>query len=221
MTTRFGFFSLICCFLFYGCGDANLHLKMQLQKTDGLTAGDAVVFKNEKVGTVTSVQSRDAGGYVANIVISEQHRQIATVGSDFLLTDEPSEARGKRVEIVQGQSGGKPLQDGAVVQGTPQTAAAGVFTEILKGFRRGLENLREETERFRQELQKVPDSEEARRLEQEWTRLIEEVQKAQAEAQRSLRQELLPKLQEELDRLRRKLEDIKPEDHERAKPFET
>jgi len=85
----------------------------------------------------------------------------------------------------------------------------------------GLRTLREQTERFRRELENVPDSDEARQLREEWHGLLEEIQKAQSEAEESLREEILPKLEEEMENLRKRFEELKPKDPKRGPPLET
>ena len=211
-------FSLFC----YGCADGALHLKMELEKTYGLTAGDPVVFENDTVGAVASVKSRDPDGFIANLEIAKEKREFATTDARFRIADRLSVAQRKQVEISHAGAAGTPLKQGETVQGTVVASAPLFpFSELFGGMAEGLRNLREQTERFRREFENVPDSDEARQLREEWRRLVEEIQKAQSEAAESLREEILPKLEEEMENLRKKFEEMKPKDPKRGPPLET
>ncbi len=209
--------SLFC----YGCADGTLHLKMELEKTYGLTAGDPVVFENNTVGAVASVEARDPNGFIANLEIAKERRELATTDARFRIADRLSAAQRKQVEIIHVGADGTPLEEGATVEGTVASAPLFPFSELFGGMTEGLRNLREQTERFRREFENIPDSDEARRLREEWRRLLEEIQKAQSEAEESLREEILPKLEEELENLRKKFEEMKPKDRKRDRPLET
>lgn len=209
--------SLFC----YGCADGALHLKMQLEKTYGLTAGDPVVFENDTVGAVASVEAGDPSGFIANLEIAKEKRGLATTDARFRIADRLSVAQRKQVEIVHAGAAGTPLEDGATVQGAPASAPLLPFNELFGGMAEGLRNLREQTERFRRDFENVPDSDEARQLREEWRRLLEEIRKAQSQAEESLREEILPKLEEEMENLRKKFEEMIPRDPKRGPPLET
>ncbi|MGH8507847.1 MAG: hypothetical protein ACREVH_03910 [Gammaproteobacteria bacterium] len=206
--------------LFSGCADGTLHLKMQLEETYGLSAGDLVVFENDPVGAVVSVAPRDPNGFIANLEIVKEKRALATTDARFRIADHPSVAQRKQVEIIHAGVG-TPLDDGATVQGVPASAPLFPFSELLGGMTEGLRNLREQTERFRREFENLPDSDAALQLREEWRRLLEEIQKAQGEAEESLREDILPKLEEEMENLRKKFEELKPKGAKRGPPFET
>ncbi len=160
--------SLFC----YGCADGTLHLKMQLEKTYGLSAGDPVVFENDTVGAVASVESRDPNGFIANLEIVEEKRELATTDARFRIADRLSVAQRKQVEIIHAGAAGTPLEDGATVQGTVASAPLFPFSELFGGMTEGHRNLREQTERFRREFENIPDSGAARQLREEWRLLL-------------------------------------------------
>jgi len=221
MVLKCSLLSLALSLFCYGCADGALHLKMELEKTYGLSAGDPVVFENNTVGAVASVESRDPNGFVANLEIAKQKRELATTDARFRIADRLSVAQRKQVEIIHAGAAGTPLEDGATVQGTVASAPLFPFRELFGGMTEGLRTLREQTERFRRELENVPDSDEARQLREEWHGLLEEIQKAQSEAEESLREEILPKLEEEMENLRKRFEELKPKDPKRGPPLET
>ena len=221
MILKSSLLSLALILLLYGCADGALHLKMELEKTYGLSAGDPVVFEIDTVGAVASVESRHPNGFIANLEIPKEKRDLATTNARFRIADRPSVAQRKQVEIIHAGADGTPLEDGATVQGTLASAPLFPFSELFGGMTEGLRTLREQTERFRREFENVPDSNEARQLREEWRRLVEEIQKAQSEAEESLREEILPKLEEEMENLRKKFEEMKPKDPKRGPPIET
>ncbi|MGH8532804.1 MAG: MlaD family protein [Gammaproteobacteria bacterium] len=221
MILKSSLLSLALSLSFYGCADGALHLKMQLEKTYGLSAGDPVVFENDTVGAVASVESRDPDGFIATLEIAEEKRKLATTDARFRIAERLSVGQGKQVEIVHAGADGTPLEEGATVQGTLASAPLFPFSELFGGMTEGLRSLREQTERFRRELKNIPDSDEARQLREEWRRLVEEIQEAQSEAKESLREEILPKLEEEMENLRKKFEEMKPKDPKRGPPLET
>ncbi len=124
---------------------------------------------------------------------------------------------------MQTRPDGKPLAEGAIVEGSSSPGPLGPFpiAEILRQIGAALRNLREQVERFRQEFEKVPRSEAAQKLEQEWHRLMEEIQRAQSAAEGSLKKDLLPKLQKELDELRKRFDELEKTGEKKAKPLET
>ncbi|MDP9129441.1 MAG: hypothetical protein M3N35_03570 [Candidatus Binatota bacterium] len=221
MVLKSSLLSLTLSLFCYGCADGALHLKMELEKTYGLSAGDPVVFENDTVGAVASVEPRDPNGFIANLEIAKEKRELATTDARFRIADHLSGAQRKQVEIIHAGVDGTSLEDGATVQGSPASAPLFPFSELFGGMAEGLRNLREQTERFRREFENIPDSDEARQLREEWRRLVEEIQKAQSEAKESLREEILPKLEEEMENLRKKFEEMKPEDPKRGSPLET
>ena len=72
MIVKFSLLSLALSLSCYGCADGTLHLKMELEDTYGLSTGDPVVFENDTVGTVASVESRDPNGFIANLEMSRR-----------------------------------------------------------------------------------------------------------------------------------------------------
>lgn len=210
---------LILWTILAGCSQ-DLHFKIHYSDVDGLTKGDPLTLNDRQVGTVTSIDAAKEGGYLVGVTVDRAAASAATVESSFYLVDNPQNPAHKRIEIVQTRPDGKPLPAGAVVEGSyPGPLGAIPFGSMLKEFGNVLQNLRGQVERFRQELEKLPDSEEAKKLEKEWRQLMEQMLEAQNAAEGSLKKDLLPKLQKEMDDLKKKLQEL--EQRDRKKPLET
>jgi hypothetical protein len=202
-----------------GCSQ-DLHFKIHYGHVDGLAIGDPLTLNDRQVGQVTAIDTAKEGGYLVSVTVDRESISAATSESNFYLVDNPQDTARKRIDIVQARPDGKPLAEGAVVEGSyPGPLGPLPFGAILKEFGNALWDLRGQVERFRQELEKVPNSEEARKLEEAWRQLMKEMLEAQNAAEGSLKKDLLPKLQEELENLKKKLQEL--EQGGRKKPLET
>lgn len=83
------------------------------------------------------------------------------------------------------------------------------FDQLLRGFAEGFGVVRERLERFRSQLERLPQSAEAQELQDQWARLQAEMQKAQEATEDSVKRDWIPKLQKEMDALEKRLEDLR------------
>lgn len=213
---------LALCLNLLGCSQ-DLHFKIHFAETSGLSEGDPLVLNDQKIGEITAIEAAEDSGQLVSVAVDRAAASAATVESNFFLADDPTDPKRKRIEIVQTRPDGKPLAEGAIVEGSSPPGPLGSFpfAEILKEFSGALRNLREQVERFRQEFEKVPRSEAAQKLEQEWLRLMEEIRQAQSAAEGSWKKDLLPKLQKELEELRKRFDELQKNGEKNAKPLET
>lgn len=195
--------------LLAGCGDRSLHLKVHYRDADGLHAGAPVVKGGAAIGTVESIAADPEGGYLVGIAIADKFAAAATSASRFYLSDQAREPGKKQIEIEQTTLGGPVLAEGATVEGSERSAPLAPLGNLLRQFGQGIQGLRGQLEQFQQELRKIPDSPEAKRLQDEWQRLTEEMAKAQAETEESVKKDLLPRLQQEMDRLQERFRDFR------------
>lgn len=198
------------------CGEGPLDLNLQVPSADGLLPGASVVLGDRVVGQVVAVELDPAGGYVARLMIAPEARDAATENSRFLVVPDPAEPLRRRIELKAGAPGSTPLAEGAAVRGTVEPAPLFPLGDMLRGLTEGLGSLRDQVERFRSELQRLPRSEEAKRLGEEWTRLREELRQAQEATEESVKKELVPKLRQELETLERKFREL--DEAAKAKP---
>jgi len=207
--------------LLTACGQ-DLNFKVHFADIGGLKAGAPVLADSQPVGEVTGIEGDAGKGYLVGVSIDRQHQAVATEDSQFVLADLPNDASQKCIEIVQSRPGGKPIVDGATVEGSYPTPLGNFpFGELFKEIGRAMKDFTGQVERYRKEFEKLPDSEEGKRLQQDWRKLLDELTKAQSSAESTLRKDVVPKLQEELDVLRKKLEELQKEPKKPGKPVET
>lgn len=196
--------------LLAGCLESALHLSVRLQRVDGLAAGDAVVFRGQPVGEVDQVEYSPAGVFLAHIHIAAEYREAATTATRFYLADDPAQPGKRRIE-VEHPGGGQALAENAVVDGGNRSGLGGLFPfdAILQGMGEGLRQFRGQVEQLQRGLEKLPQSEDAKKLEEEWQRLMEQLDQAGKNAEKDWEPRLRQRL-EELDRRFRQLEPKSP-----------
>jgi ABC-type transporter Mla subunit MlaD len=190
------------------CTDGPLDLNLRLDRPPGLAPGAPVLLGNQTAGQVAAVQPDASGGYVAQLEIAPEFRKQATQDARFVVVRDADGSGRRHVEIEPGKPGSPLLADHAQVRGSIEPEPLFPLGEILRGFTDALGQLRGEVERFRGEMQRLPQSEDAQRLKEEWAKLMEEMKQAQETAEESVKKDLLPKLQRELDELDRKLKKL-------------
>jgi ABC-type transporter Mla subunit MlaD len=200
--------------LLSACGGGALDLNLQLPSAGGLQPGSPVMLNDQVVGQVTAVEPGPSGGFVAKLAIEPKAREQATKGARFVVVRDPADPNRRRVELRPGQPGSPPLAEGATVPGSIESEPLFQLGEMLRSFTEGLNSLRDQVERFRSELQRLPRSEEAKQLKEEWLRLQEEMKQAQEATEETVKKELIPKLQQEMDALEKKFRELE----EAAKP---
>lgn len=186
--------------------ERTLRFAVHFSAAPGLLAGDAVVFRQQIIGTVAKVQGDAQGGFLALIEIEGSHAGAATEDSRFYLDNDPERPGHKRIEIEQDKTGGRAIPEGATVEGRERLSSLIPYGAILDSFRQGVQELTERLRDFQESLKEVPGSPEARQLEQEWRRLLEEMEQARRATDQALREKLIPQLQKELDALRKRLD---------------
>lgn len=194
--------------LLSACAAGALHLNLLLDSAAGLRPDTPIVLGNQTVGKVTAVNPDGAGGYVARLEIAPEFRGTATQDARFVVSRDPNAPDARRIELKPGQPGAPPLADGASVRGAIESEPLFPLGEILRGFTDGLNQLRDQVERFRSEMRRLPQSPEAQRLKDEWGRLMDEMKKAQESTEESVKKDALPKLQRQLDELDRQFKDL-------------
>lgn len=192
-----------------GCGQ-DLRFKISYADVGNLAAGDPVVLDGQVVGKVTRVEQSQGGGHLAEIAIPRKSAQVATHDASFVLAPDPDRPDRRRIEIVLANPGGRAIADGEVVEGSyPSPQGLFPFGDILRSFGDLLRDLRGQVEQFRQDVQKLPESPEGKRLQEEWRALADQIARAQNEAGEAVKKDLLPKLEKQMEELRRRMENIR------------
>ncbi|HLF95549.1 MAG TPA: hypothetical protein VI457_00250 [Methylococcaceae bacterium] len=186
--------------------ERSLRFRVHFPADPGLVSGDAVVLRQQVIGSVAKVEGNAQDGFLASVEIAGEFAGAATEDSRFYLDNDPERPGHKRIEIEQERAGGRPIAPGATVEGRERLSSLIPFGAILDSFRQGLQELGDQLHDFQQGLKEVPDSPEARQLEREWRRLQEEMDAARRETDKVLREKLIPQLQKELDELRKRFD---------------
>ena len=190
--------------VFLGCKEGALHIKARYDQIQGLKEEDRVIFEQNHIGQVTGVFYSEHGYYVVDLAIEKRFANAVTEHAEFFIIEDPQNEGQKAIEMIQTRRGGSPLQDGATVEGSVTSSA--VFGVMREDFEKGLEDFKEQFERFFEDLKSVPENEEVKKLEKELERLAETMKQSSKSVQEKIQKELLPRLKEEIGKLRKRLE---------------
>ena len=197
---------LLLTLVFVGCKESGLNLKIRYDQIQGLKEGDRVIFEQTHIGRVASVFYSEDGYYVVEVAIKKDFANAATEHSRFLITPDPLNENEKAIEIIQTPRGGTPLTDGATVIGTERSSER--VKQPWDNFGKTLDDLKKQFEEFAEDLRKIPESEEFKKLQKELERLLEQMKKSGDAAREKIQKELLPRLKREMEELREKLEKL-------------
>lgn len=183
--------------LFAGCN--TLDFTINFKDINGLGAGDPVVVDKTPVGRVTAIASPGNGRYAVSVEVDKAFKAFMTEHTVFRLAPSPAAPGRTVVRVTQAAPGGMPLQKGAVVQGAedpPVQGLSGMLKKLETGFGQ-----------FMEEMGRIPESEEYKRLESAMDALAEELKASGKEARETLKNDILPKLRKELETFKKRLED--------------
>lgn len=217
--------------LLWGCSENPLTLQVRFPAVSGLKQNDLVYFDKNEIGLVKKVVYTKQGDYLIELEIASSFKNTATENSRFYIEHSPAKTLNMAVIVEQELPGGVVLENGTVVQGSTRS---GYFAEILSDLQKKagaaqielnktlkelkssldttseeleatLDNLSVQFNSFADELGKVPDSQEVKRLEENIKQFADQFQKAQKDVQEHLRNEIIPKFRMELERLHKQL----------------
>jgi paraquat-inducible protein B len=207
---------LLVPLVFLGCRETGLNLKVRYYQIQGLNEGDRVIFEQNHVGQVAGIFYSEEGYYLVDVVIRKDFANAATDYSKFLITWDPEKEGKRAIEITQNPRGGTPLTDGAIVIGTARASPRS--NQPWGDFGKTLDDLKKQLEEFADDLRKIPESEEFKKLQKELERLLEEMKKSGDAAREKIEKEVLPRIKRELEKLKETLRRLGRE--EEVKPLE-
>ena len=199
---------------FMGCKENAHHIKVKYDQVYGLKKGGRVLFEHNHVGQVTAVFYSKEGYYLVSLSIKKSFANTATEHSRFIIIADPQDEKNKAIEIIQVQKGGSPLQDGAIVDGS--TKSSEFFGHMRDELDKGIENLKEQFDKFSEEIKRVPESDEFKKLKKELDVLLEELKKSGKSVKEKIEKELLPQIEKEVEKLRERLREF--EQKKESKP---
>lgn len=175
-------------------------------RANSLKPGNRVIWENQTIGSAGDFQSNPSGKTVVPLQIKPDFRQALTDQSRFLIQSDPDRPGSQSVKMVLLASGGKPLPDGAVVEGST------TFSLMIEKGSRGAQGipqvLQDVLDRLSKELGRLSDRELQKELEtrlDSWTR---ELKKSGEDTRRYFEKEVLPKLEQTVQDLLRRLREL-------------
>lgn len=184
------------------CSEKTTELHLQLGSTSGLSPGNLVILNGQTVGSVTAVKTDPAGDELAELTIRPEYKNSFTNLTRFtLVQDSRNSNNGWLVEVTTGTGTGTHLAEGTRVEAEKKLLPNLPLGEILKNLTQGLGMLSNQIQQFRVQMQKLPNSPEAKQLQQEWLKLQNEMEQAQKVTEESVKKQIIPKLQEQLKNL--------------------
>jgi len=198
-------FFLIFLIVFAGGCAQHLQINVLYDRTGGLQKGGPVYLGNQEIGTVQNPEVTSTGRIVVPLRIDADHRDQITDQSRFVMQAHPPQTDRPSIQVIQVSPGGRPLRDGAVVEGS---SSFGAYLE--KGTQEilGWTRLFEETLRgLEKEFNRLSAKEWQEKLEnqiEDWTK---ELERSGEEVQRYFLKEVLPRLEKSIRDLRRRLEE--------------
>lgn len=175
-------------------------------RTAGLNPGDRVIWENQTIGSVGDFQANPSGKTVVPLQVKPDFREALTDQSRFLIQADPDRPGSQMVKMVLLSSGGKPLPDGAVVEGS--TSFSLMIERGSRGIRGIPQILQDALDRLSTELGRLSDREWQKELESQLDSWERELKKAGEDTRRYFQKEVLPKLEQAVQDLVRRLKDL-------------
>lgn len=198
------FFVLLSMMLFMaGCNEGGMTFQIRFQQIDGLKQEDPVLFEKNQIGKVTRITYTKEGIYLVGVAIAEDFTHAATRDSRFFISRDPQDATRKAVEIINTSAAGEPLEEGATVEGSTRVAI--LLDQFLGNMKDAFKDLEKSLDDMTQPLQKIPDSNEVKKLQKELDDLLDTLKQKGASTRKKFEEEILPELQKKMDELRERL----------------
>ncbi len=189
-----------------GWYSGDLNLKIRFDQIYGLKVGERIIFEQNEIGSVTGVVYEKDGTYLVDVEINDDFKNAVTGRSRFFIVKDPSHSNRKAIEVITVKGEGRPLEDGAVVQGSTRFSA--LLSKMEDDVTRNMENLKKTFRKLSEELKEIPEDEDIKRLQKDLDQLLEEMKRSGAAFREKVQKDLLPRLQEELERLKERLREL-------------
>ena len=194
--------------LITACIEQDLRFQIRFRHVEGLQVGDQVLLAGRHVGEVEDIDQVEDGTFWVAVRIGKQYRSQVTDQCEFTLRPDPKNPS-KRVVWIEPGNGGKPIEDGTLVEGSEPIS---LFGPLFKGFGEGLELLERQLKGLTGELEKLPESPQFKQFQQQ----LEELARQLQEAEEKMQKDVIPKLQQEMERLQKELKKSLPKQEPKA-----
>jgi ABC-type transporter Mla subunit MlaD len=189
-----------------GCFSSDLHVKIHFDQINGLKAGERVLFEQNDIGRVTDVFYGKDGIYLVDVAINSDFKNAATGNSRFFIVNDPTDPGSKAIEMITVKGEGRPLEDGALVEGATRLSA--LLEKMEDDVSSTMGDLKKRFKKFSEELKEVPENEDMKRLQKDLDQLLDEMKRSGAALRDKVQKELAPRLQEEIDKLKERLKEF-------------
>jgi hypothetical protein len=170
-------------------------------RAEGLKPGDPVYGEDQIIGAVGSMEIDSRGRTAVPLRIKNDFGVNVTDSSRFLIQADPRKPGSQSVKMIHLRAGGRPLPDGAVVEGSTSFSIA-----LEKGNREVLgwsKFLQDALDRLESEFRRLSEKEWQKKLEDQlegWTR---ELKRSGEEVRRYFQKEIYPRLEQAVQNLLR------------------
>ncbi len=172
----------------------------------GLKPGDRVLWENQVIGSVGTLEVSPEGKTSVPLYIQKDFRPRITDQSRFLVEGDPLKPANRSVKMVQLFPGGNPLPDGAVVEGSTS------FSIMMEKGSRELEGwakfFQDTIDRLEKEIHRLSEKEWEKELERQLERWTRELERSSEDVRRYFQKEVLPQLEQAVHDLLRRLKEL-------------
>jgi len=210
MASKENLFMIMAALFVSGCVMGTLDFTVRYKEVSGLRKGDRVLYEERHIGDVKEVKYTDRGDYLVEMSIRREFTKDATEYSRFYIDSDPERKDRQSVHMFRTDSGGAPIQEGAIIPGTMKHAA--LYDRFSAKLRNDLQRLEKELDSFVESFRRFPESEQIKQLEEELDRLLGELRYFGDEAKHKLKNEILPRIRDKIEELRRRLKELGRED---------
>jgi hypothetical protein len=207
MRRTLGFFlSLVLLGILLSSCASHHRVLVLYDRTNDLKPGDRVYWENQVIGSVGTFEKNPKGKTIVPLQIHPDFRQTATDQSRFIIQGDPHRPGSQSVRMALLAIGGKPLADGATVEGS--TNRAFMVEKGAQGIQSWSKLLGDAIDRLEKEMRRLSETEWQKELERQIENWTGELKGAGVEMRRYFQKEILPWLEQAVQDLLRRLKEL-------------
>lgn len=187
-------FSLITGLILLG-GCTDFTVSIRFDRVDGLKQEAPVIFESKSIGRVTSITYTREADFLVAVDIEQAFTHAVTEDTRFYIGVSPMDPESKAVQMEQTVPGGKPIEAGAVVQGSTQNFMFPAAQAMEKTFSKLLED-----------FEKFQKSDQFKTMKKRLSDLQTQLESSSKEMQEQIRKDILPKIKQTLKEIIKSLE---------------
>ena len=187
---------IITAICLLGCNQDGLKMKVRFDDSGGLKNGDWVYHQEEVVGVVTEVIETDEKKYLTALTLKRETAAKATRQNRFYIDMDPKDGNRSAIVMVAGQSGGAPLENGDVIDGSSKSFV--FFHHLQEDVQKSLQDVMSKFDQFSRNLKKIPESEEFRQIEKDLKALVDKMVASGEAAKKTIQNEIIPELEKQI-----------------------